>query len=239
MKPQDSQIHFCAVGRLAHGPKGTFHADGDRPPARPARSSTHGRARPSRARRRRSSCCAAEPTRSRSCSSSATPRRASWAASGCSPAAPSTRARARATPPTASRPCASSRRRPGSRVADPRALVKFSRWITPGRGQDALRHALLPRAAARRPGADDRRRRDRRPAAGSRPPARSRPTRAASIVLVFPTHQAPRAARAASPPPTSCSDYARGREVVPVQPRVVAEGETARMLLPGEPGYDD
>jgi hypothetical protein len=24
-----------------------------------------------------------------------------------------------------------------------------------------------------------------------------------------------------------------------VQPRVVTEGETARLLLPGEPGYDD
>ena len=34
-------------------------------------------------------------------------------------------------------------------------------------------------------------------------------------------------------------DFARGREVGPVQPRVVTEGETARLLLPGEPGYDD
>ena len=33
--------------------------------------------------------------------------------------------------------------------------------------------------------------------------------------------------------------YARGRDVVPVQPRVVVSGETARILLPGEPGYDD
>lgn len=33
--------------------------------------------------------------------------------------------------------------------------------------------------------------------------------------------------------------HARGRDVVPVQPRVVVAGETARVLLPGEPGYDD
>ena len=33
-------------------------------------------------------------------------------------------------------------------------------------------------------------------------------------------------------------DYARGRDVQPVQPRVVVSGETARILLPGEPGYD-
>jgi len=31
----------------------------------------------------------------------------------------------------------------------------------------------------------------------------------------------------------------RGREVVPVLPRVVVSGETARVLLPGEPGYDE
>ena len=31
--------------------------------------------------------------------------------------------------------------------------------------------------------------------------------------------------------------YARGREVQPVEPRVVLEGEVARVLLPGDPGY--
>ena len=34
-------------------------------------------------------------------------------------------------------------------------------------------------------------------------------------------------------------DYAKGRDVRPVQPRVVMQGETARILLPGEPGYED
>jgi 8-oxo-dGTP pyrophosphatase MutT (NUDIX family) len=33
-------------------------------------------------------------------------------------------------------------------------------------------------------------------------------------------------------------DYAKDREVLPVQPRVVMQGETARILLPGEPGYE-
>ncbi len=33
--------------------------------------------------------------------------------------------------------------------------------------------------------------------------------------------------------------YAQGKQVLPVQPRVVVGGETARVLLPGEPGYDD
>jgi 8-oxo-dGTP pyrophosphatase MutT (NUDIX family) len=31
--------------------------------------------------------------------------------------------------------------------------------------------------------------------------------------------------------------YARGREVLPVEPRVVIEGEVARILLPGDSGY--
>ena len=34
-------------------------------------------------------------------------------------------------------------------------------------------------------------------------------------------------------------EYARGQEVRPVQPKVLLSGETARILLPGEPGYDD
>jgi hypothetical protein len=33
-------------------------------------------------------------------------------------------------------------------------------------------------------------------------------------------------------------DHARGLEVLPVEPRVMLTGETARVLLPGEPGYD-
>ena len=33
--------------------------------------------------------------------------------------------------------------------------------------------------------------------------------------------------------------YARGREVRPVEPRVVMSGETARVVLPGEPGYEN
>ena len=33
-------------------------------------------------------------------------------------------------------------------------------------------------------------------------------------------------------------EWAAGREVVPLQPRVVMQGETARIVLPGEPGYE-
>jgi hypothetical protein len=34
-------------------------------------------------------------------------------------------------------------------------------------------------------------------------------------------------------------EQAWGREVRPVQPRVLVSGETARIVLPGEPGYED
>jgi hypothetical protein len=33
--------------------------------------------------------------------------------------------------------------------------------------------------------------------------------------------------------------HARGREVRPVQPRILGSGEQARIVLPGEPGYRD
>ena len=32
--------------------------------------------------------------------------------------------------------------------------------------------------------------------------------------------------------------YARGREIQPVQPHVLGTGEQARIVLPGEPGYE-
>ena len=34
-------------------------------------------------------------------------------------------------------------------------------------------------------------------------------------------------------------EHARSREIRPVEPRVVMSGEQARVLLPGEPGYDE
>jgi hypothetical protein len=34
-------------------------------------------------------------------------------------------------------------------------------------------------------------------------------------------------------------DAARGREITPVQPRIVVGDGSAQVLMPGEPGYDD
>jgi hypothetical protein len=57
------------------------------------------------------------------------------------------------------------------------------------------------------------------------------------IVLVFPTI---RTLEQLAPfgSATELLEWASGRQVVPVQPRVVMQGETARIVMPGEPGYD-
>src|SRR3954470_11997160 len=62
--------------------------------------------------------------------------------------------------------------------------------------------------------------------------------RAGELLLVFPTikHLEQLSAFATA---TELLDFARGREVVAVEPRVVVGGEQARILLPGEPGYDE
>jgi hypothetical protein len=57
------------------------------------------------------------------------------------------------------------------------------------------------------------------------------------ILLVFPTIKHLEQLGAFSST-DALLEHARGREVVPVQPRVLVSGETARILLPGDPGYD-
>jgi hypothetical protein len=57
-------------------------------------------------------------------------------------------------------------------------------------------------------------------------------------MLVFPTikHLEQLAAFASA---DALAAHARGREVRPVQPQVLMTGETARIVLPGEPGYSE
>ena len=60
---------------------------------------------------------------------------------------------------------------------------------------------------------------------------------AGELFLVFPTiKQLQQLSAFASA--SALIDYARGREVAPIQPRVLGSGETARIVLPGEPSYD-
>jgi 8-oxo-dGTP pyrophosphatase MutT (NUDIX family) len=120
-------------------------------------------------------------------------------------------------------------------LEDPAALVEFSRWITPAevavRFDTRFYLAELP--AGQEPSVD-----------GEEcvaldwftPAAALAASGRGEIALVFPTvkHLEQLGAFASV---AELLSYAAGREVLPVQPRVVLEGEVARVLLPGEPGY--
>ena len=60
---------------------------------------------------------------------------------------------------------------------------------------------------------------------------------AGELFLVFPTIKQLQQL-SSFPSAAELIAYARGREIAPIQPRVVGSGETARIVLPGEPGYD-
>jgi 8-oxo-dGTP pyrophosphatase MutT (NUDIX family) len=124
----------------------------------------------------------------------------------------------------------------GIELPGPDALVKLSRWITPAEvkirfdthfflaeapdGQEARIDGsecvdfgwFTPQGALDAYGRDE-------------------------ILLVFPTI---RTLEQLSPFASAAEllEWAGGREVVPLQPRVRIEGETARIVMPGEPGYE-
>ena len=120
-------------------------------------------------------------------------------------------------------------------LADPGELVKFSRWITPAQVQIRFdTHfflALLPPGQA--PRVDGQECVD----AGWFTPAGALAAAAAGeIALVFPTVKHLEQLRGFGSV-EELLGYARGREVVPVEPRVLLEGEVARIVLPGDPDY--
>ena len=123
----------------------------------------------------------------------------------------------------------------GIALADPATLVEFSRWITPEEvsirfdtrfflgelpdgqepvvdGQECVDQGwFTPRGALDAYGRDE-------------------------ILLVFPTIKHLEQLGVFSSV-AELLEYARGREVLPVQPKVWFDGEVARVALPGEPGY--
>ena len=124
----------------------------------------------------------------------------------------------------------------GLELPDPGALVKLSRWITPP--EVSIRfdtHFFLAAAPAGQEARAD----------GSEcvdlgwftPQGALDAYAREEIVLVFPTI---RTLEQLTPfgSATELLEWASGREVVPVQPRVVMQGETARIVMPGEPGYE-
>jgi 8-oxo-dGTP pyrophosphatase MutT (NUDIX family) len=117
---------------------------------------------------------------------------------------------------------------------DPAGLVEFSRWITPAEVRTRFDTHFFLAAAPEgiEPEVD-----------GSEcvdlgwftPQGALDAHRRGEILLVFPTikHLEQLAPFATA---GELLEYATGREVV--QPRVIVSGETARVLLPGEPGYE-
>jgi 8-oxo-dGTP pyrophosphatase MutT (NUDIX family) len=125
----------------------------------------------------------------------------------------------------------------GVSLADPSRLVEFSRWITPA--QVSVRFdtrfflAELPKDAE--PAVDGHECVD---LGWFTPQGALDAFAREEIALVFPTikHLQQLAGFATA---AKLRAYAERREVLPVQPRLVLEGEVARVLLPGEPGYED
>ena len=123
----------------------------------------------------------------------------------------------------------------GVRLPDASALIGFSRWITPP--QVPIRFDTLFFVAALPEGAEP------RPDGGETVDLRWYAPRDAleaqtrgELELVFPTVKTLEQLRAF----VSCDEllaWADGREVVPIEPQVVREGEIARVVMPGEPGY--
>jgi 8-oxo-dGTP pyrophosphatase MutT (NUDIX family) len=118
---------------------------------------------------------------------------------------------------------------------DPAALVKFSRWITPAQVKIRFdtHFFLAPAPPGQEPKVDGEEIVD----LGWFTPSDALDAHAAQrIVLVFPTIKHLEQLSAFSTVDELLS-YARGKDVQPVEPKVLLEGEIARVLLPGEPGY--
>ena len=121
-------------------------------------------------------------------------------------------------------------------IPEPGSLVEFSRWITPRKVKIRFdtRFYLAPAPAGAEP----------RPDGGETvdlgwftPAGALAAYEREEIMLVFPTiktlEQLGRFASA-----DALIEHARGRKVEPVEPRVLIAGESARVVLPGEPGYE-
>ena len=119
---------------------------------------------------------------------------------------------------------------------DPDTLIPFSRWITPAAVKTRFDtwFYLTPLPDGATPEIDGNEIVDAR---WYEPKAALEAAGRGELLLVFPTIKH---LEQISPfeSAQALMAYAQGREILPVQPRVVMQGETARILLPGEPGYE-
>jgi 8-oxo-dGTP pyrophosphatase MutT (NUDIX family) len=124
----------------------------------------------------------------------------------------------------------------GITVADPASLVKFSRWITPP--EVAIRFDTHFFLVALPPGQEPAIDGDEIVDMGwFSPVAALEAAEQGTIDLVFPTIKHLQQL-AGFGNVEELLDHARGREVSAVVPRVVIEGEVARIVLPGEDGFE-
>jgi 8-oxo-dGTP pyrophosphatase MutT (NUDIX family) len=117
------------------------------------------------------------------------------------------------------------------------ALIRFSRWITPPQVKirfDTL-FFLAPAPAGAEPQPDGGETVDLR---WFTPREALAADRRGEIALVFPTIKTLEQLEGFGSADELLA-WADGREVEPIEPQVVLEGEVARVVLPGEPGYRD
>ena len=124
----------------------------------------------------------------------------------------------------------------GVELPDAEALIEFSRWITPAQVKIRFdtRFFLAPAPEDADPKPDGGETVD---LGWFTPRGAIEAYERDEILLVFPTIKTLEQLA----PFGSASEllaWATGREVLPVEPRVVFEGEVARVVLPGEPGYE-
>ena len=121
-------------------------------------------------------------------------------------------------------------------IDDPASLVKFSRWITPAEVQIRFdtHFFLAPLPAGQQPRIDGEECVD---LGWFTPAAALDAHRAGEIALVFPTIKHLEQLARVRLGGGAARRTPAGARCVPIQPRVLLEGEVARMLLPGEPGY--
>jgi 8-oxo-dGTP pyrophosphatase MutT (NUDIX family) len=121
-------------------------------------------------------------------------------------------------------------------LPDAEALIEFSRWITPAEVKIRFdtRFYLVAAPSDAEPRADGAECVD---IGWYSPRGALEAYQRGELLLVFPTIKTLEQLA-----PFGSADellgWAVGREVVPIEPRVVMEGEVARVVLPGEPGYE-
>jgi 8-oxo-dGTP pyrophosphatase MutT (NUDIX family) len=123
----------------------------------------------------------------------------------------------------------------GIHGVDPAELVPFARWITPAEVKTRFDtwFFLAPAPTGAEPTPDGSEVVDAR---WYTPADALEAGRRGELFLVFPTIKQLEQL-SGFPTAGALLDHARGTEVRPVEPRVLVEGETARIVLPGDPEY--